>query len=683
MDNRRQILRLLALENSPNDVERWIKLFRNAGLPSRVQYVSSIETLEAALQESEWDAALSIEEASSLNAQQLISTVKKHNKDIPVLITMPEYNPQQSATWLSSGARDAIPDTDEEHILQAIIREQASLSDRRKLKHTLQELEAANQRCELLLANASEAIAYIHFGMHVDANAAYLQLTGYDSVDDLAGISLIDMFAEPHKTEIKNLLKTFDANQYAAPVTSELVQADGSKTPVSLTLSGAQYDDEPCIQLTLTPLSVPILNQPVTQKTNIDDKQQFLAKAENTIQSTGEVSLAWIQLDDFESIRHDASIEGIKSIQTTIGELLLKEFPMANCCQYTEDTFVVLEADSPAKHMSKHLETLQSNIDEHLFGSTEETLTATVTIGFVVQEKDDKNENQSLEVLLKNAESACQLAMKKGGTRLLQYSKTEELKNQANEGNIKAMIRQALTHDSFHLLFQPIVNITGSEEQHYEVFLRLVSPQGEVVEASSFIETAESSGLMPHIDRWVLRQSVRQLSQVRKHGENIALLIHVNPQSVQGTELVKYLSGLLKATDLPPQSIILQMPESIVLQQLKKIVTFSKAIHSIGCQLAITSFQGDSRSMKVLQHLDVNFVRLDASLTDKLGEQADKKRDEKMIELLNTLRERKTRSIATKVESSQTLAHLWHLGADFAQGYYIQEPSEMMNFEFE
>ena len=683
MDYRRKNVRLLALENSPNDVERWIKLFRNAGLPSRVQYVSSIETFEAALQEGDWDVALSIEEAPNLNAQQVISLIKKHNKDIPVLVTMPDYNPQQAAVWLSAGARDAIPDTDEEHILQAIIRELANLNDRRTLKNTRQELEEANQRCELLLSNASEAIAYIHCGMHVDANAAYLQLTGYDSVDDLAGISLIDMFAKQHKNELKNLLKTFDTNGQSTPVTCELIQADGRKTPVTLNLSSAQYDDEPCIQLMLSPLMVPTLNQPVIQQKNIDTKEHFLDKAKETIPSAVQATLAWIQLDDFMGIRQEASIEGINSMQKGIGKLIQKEFPTADYCQFSDDSFIILETDSSANTVSECLEKLQNDVNDHLFGSAEETLTASITIGFAVKESSDQKHNQNLEDLLTNAENACQLAATKNGKRLLQYSKEEEIKVQAKEGNIKAMIRQALTRDSFHLLFQPIVNITGAEEQHYEVFLRLVSPQGDIVEANSFIETAEESGLMPHIDRWVIRQSARQLAQVRKHGKNIALLIHINHQSLKGTELVQYLSGLLKATDLPPQSIVLQMPESIVLQQLKGVVDFAKAINKIGCQLAITNFQGDSRSMKALRHLTVNYVRFDTSLTDKLNEKPDEKDDKKIIETVNTLREKNIRSIVTKVESSQTLAHLWRLGVDFAQGHYIQKPSETMNFDFE
>lgn len=677
MDYRRQTIRLLALEDSANDVERWVKLFRSAGMPPRVQYISSIATMEEALQEQQWDVVLSSEETATLNAQQVLSVIEKHQRDLPVIVTLSEYNPQRASSWLSAGARDAIPSSNEEHILHAVLRELTSLEDRRNLSCTRQELNESNKRCQLLLANASEAITYIHDGMHVDANAAYLQLCGYDNVDDLAGIPLIDMIASQHQTEIKQLLKRFGASKSTEPAECELIHTDGHCTTVSLRLSEAQYDDEPCIQLTLMPVLVPVLSQPVNHETSASSKEQFLSIAEVTFKEAEQAALIWIQLDDFQSIRQEASIEGILSVQKNIVQMIHEFFPKANTCHYSDDSFLFFETGDSPENINNRLIHFQSTIDNHLFGSADETLTATVTIGFAV-----KDNSQDLTTLLANAESACQLGLKQEGSRVCRYSKAEELKEKAREGDVQAMIRQALSQDSFHLLFQPVINITGSEEKQYEVFLRLHSPQGEVIEASKFMEAAESSSLMPHIDRWVLRQCVRQLAQVHKQGQAVRLLIHLSHLSIQGTELAQYLSGLLKATDLPADSIVLQMPESMVLQQLKRVVDFAEAIHNIGCQLAITRFQGDSRSMKMLKHLDIQFVRLDGSFTSKLSDGPDNKSDGDIIKMLDMLKEQNIRSIVPKVESTQVLAHLWRLGVDYAQGYYIQGPMEAMDFDF-
>ncbi|USE36019.1 EAL domain-containing protein [Endozoicomonas sp. SCSIO W0465] len=390
-------------------------------------------------------------------------------------------------------------------------------------------------------------------------------------------------------------------------------------------------------------------------------------------EATG-ATLAWIQLDDFQNIRQEASIDGILSIQQSIMQMVEEHFPASPICHYTDDSFLLVATEDDPESIYERLTILQSAIDEHLFGSEEETLTATVTIGFAIKEH-----KQDFTLLLNNAESACQLAIK-NAARVCRYSKTVELDEKARGGDVQAMILQALAEDSFHLLFQPVINITGSEEKQYEVFLRLHSHQGEVIDASSFMAAAESSSLMPHIDRWVLRQCVYQLAQLHKQGQTVRLLIHLSHLSIQGTEIATYLSDLLEVTELPPDCIVLQLTESMVLQQLKRIVEFAEAIHNIGCQLAITQFQGDSRSMKILKHLDIQFVRLDGSFTSKLDNSLDGKDEEEIIKMLDILKEHNIRSIIPKVESTRTLAHLWRMGVDYAQGYYIQGPMETMDF---
>ncbi|MGB1271118.1 MAG: PAS domain S-box protein [Endozoicomonas sp.] len=261
MDYSRQIVRLLALEDSPNDVERWVKLFRNAGLPPRVQHISSPESLEEALKQGHWDLMLGSEESTRLNARQAISLIQHHKQDIPVIVTLSEYNPEQATSWLSAGARDAIPSANEPHILHAVIRELTSLEDRRALNETRLELQNSNERCQLLLANATDAIAYIHDGMHVDANDAYLQQFGYGDTDELAGMPLIDMVGPEHQEQIRQLLKQIDSRA-GEPLECQLSHTDGYYIPVSIRITEARYDSEPCIQLTIHPLSVPVLNQP-------------------------------------------------------------------------------------------------------------------------------------------------------------------------------------------------------------------------------------------------------------------------------------------------------------------------------------------------------------------------------------------------------------------------------------
>ena len=218
---------------------------------------------------------------------------------------------------------------------------------------------------------------------------------------------------------------------------------------------------------------VPVLNQQVNHKASAETKEQFIEKAASLVKAATEATLAWIQLDDFQNLRQEASIDGIISIQGSIVQMAEELFPSAAICHYTDHSFLLVETGGNPDDIHKRLTTLQRAIDEHLFGSEDETLTVTVSIGFAV-----KAHKQDATMLLNNAQSACQRAIK-NAERLCRYSKTEELDEKARDGDVQAMIRQALSQDSFRLLFQPVINITGSEEKQYEVFLRLHSHQGQ------------------------------------------------------------------------------------------------------------------------------------------------------------------------------------------------------------
>ena len=691
MDHRRQTIRMLALEDSPNDVERWVKLLRAAGMPPRIQHIPSIDTMEIALQEHEWDLVLSAEKTSRVNAKQVLSIIKKHKRDLPVIITLPEYSPEKITTWVAAGAKDAIPGNHEQHILHAILREIHSLDDRRKLEETLHSLEESNKRCKLLLANASEAIAYIHDGMHVDANTAYLELTGYTTPDDLAGITLIDLIDKDHQRDIKALLKKFNRTNNSESIECQLAHVDGHYTPVILKLSEAQYDDEPCIQLTLLPL-IPVLNQPIeTQSTTktaeasstpatvvvdtLDSSEQFQKKANTILNSTKQATLVYIQLDEFESLKKDHSEAGIASVQQSMAKLIKKPFPKAIGCQQSENTFLLIDTEHTPEAIEDLLINLLNTIEHHLFGSADETITVTATIGFA-----PTTAGVGFTSLLAHAEKAHEMAIeqKEPAPKVIAYSKESYTKWKAHKGDILSIIVDALSKDGFQLLFQPVVSVIGTDEQQYEVLLRLPTPQGGIVEANDFITTAEANHLMPHIDRWVLRQCTRRMSSMNQQGKEVTLLIHISHQSIQENDIAQFLAGILKVTKIPAERIILQLPETIVLQQLKRVVKFSEAISAIGCKLSITRFQGDSKSMNILKHLNVQFVRMDGSFIEKLDDDGD----EEVHKMLTPLKEQNIHCIVSKVENSKTLAHLWRLGVDYAQGYYIQGPTDTMDFEF-
>ena len=88
-----------------------------------------------------------------------------------------------------------------------IRREWSDLDARRALRRLEARVRETERRCDALIESSSDPIAYVHEGMHIRANSAYLEMFGFDSFDDVEGMSLLDLVAPRHVADFKQLLK--------------------------------------------------------------------------------------------------------------------------------------------------------------------------------------------------------------------------------------------------------------------------------------------------------------------------------------------------------------------------------------------------------------------------------------------------------------------------------------------
>src|SRR5690606_18924724 len=101
------------------------------------------------------------------------------------------------------------------------------------------------------------------------------------------------------------------------------------------------------------------------------------------------------------------------------------------------------------------------------------------------------------------------------------------------EGNSIEAIQKALEENRFRLLFQPIINLRGEGEEHYEVFLRMLDKDDKEVSPYDFLPPAGPSDMAIKIDRWVILQTIRQLAAHRTSGHDTRLMINVTGETLQ------------------------------------------------------------------------------------------------------------------------------------------------------
>lgn len=683
MAPQKKTIRLLILEDSQNEAERLVSLFRNAGQATRVHRLTSSDDLADALQQT-WDLLISAPTSSNLDPSEAIGAIRKQAKDIPVIQLIDGNDADAVTEALALGAQRAVPQGEDEWLIMVANRELANLEERRARRTAEVALREAEKRCQLLLDSSVDAIAYVHDGMHIYANRAYLELFGYDDVEELEGMPMIDLIASCDQGEFKGFLKHYQTLQGSAELVCGGVRADGGNFKARMHFSPATYDGEPCIQVVIRAETgneeLEKLREISSQDlvTGLYNRNHFLELLDGAVEravNAGQLSsLAYLRIDRFASLQAEIGLGDSDRLLAELAGLLREQFPhMAELARFSDDAFALLMTDATPLQLQPPLVELLRKVEGHLFEIGGRTVQTTLSIGLAALDEQTAKARDVIDRAHRCAEELSD------GNALRIYDPAAELAAAASRGNLLAMLQQALEKNSFRLLFQPIISLRGDSHEHYEVLLRLLDPQGVEVPPSEFLGAAKEAGLATKVDRWVLLNSIKLLAEHRSKGHSTRLFVHLSSASLQDPSLLNWLGVALKASRLPPDSLVFQLDEQDAVAYLKQAKTLTEGLRALGCRIALSRFGCVLNPFNTLKHLGVDFIKIDGSYTQDLGRQEPQ---DALKQLLADLHEQAKQTIVPFVDSATILATLWQAGVGYIQGQYLQGPSQSMDYNF-
>ncbi|SEI84708.1 PAS domain S-box-containing protein/diguanylate cyclase (GGDEF) domain-containing protein [Azotobacter beijerinckii] len=679
----KKTVRLLILEDSQNEAERLVSLFRNAGRATRVHRLTSSEDLADSLQQT-WDLLIAAPHSENLSPAEAIAAIRRQAKDIPILQLLADNDSDSITEALALGAQDALPQGEDERLILVANRELANLNERRARRSAEVALREAEKRCQLLLDSSVDAIAYVHDGMHIYANRAYLQLFGYEEADELEGMPMIDLIAGCDQTRFRDFLKNYDSVHGAGDLQCSGIGIEGRPFRLRLELSPASYDGEPCIQAVLRAES---LQSELEEKlrevscqdlvTGLFNRNHFLelldgacARAVNAGQPA---CLAYLTLDYYAQLHADLGLAGLDQLLADLAALLRGAFSAdAQLARFADDAFAVL-LSGPPEQARDGLAALLKKVEGHLFEIAGRTVQLTLSIGVAGLNETTPKAQAVIERAHRCADQVVD------GNALKLYDPAEELAAEASRGNVAAMVRQALEKDSFRLLFQPIISLRGDNIEHYEVLLRLIDPQGAQVPPADFLAAASEAGLAETVDRWVILNAIRQLAAHRANGHDTRLFVHLSAASLQDPTLLPWLGETLRTARLPAAALILQLDETDATTYLKQAKSLLEGLAALHGKSALIHFGCALNPFNTLRHLPVDYVKIDDSYTHNLTEEEGR---ENLKVLLAGLHAQAKPSIVPGIESSKVLATLWQAGVNYIQGYYLQAPGPALDYDF-
>ena len=389
-----------------------------------------------------------------------------------------------------------------------------------------------------------------------------------------------------------------------------------------------------------------------------------------------QVAVFFVDLDNFKNIND--------SFGHDVGDLLLKIVAerLSGCVRAGDtvarqggDEFVIIianqkAADYAAQIVGKLQEAISQpcRIKKHEF-------VITCSIGIAIFPKD----GEDVQTLFKNADVAMYRA-KEQGRNTFQFYTGEMNASSLARMTMENHLRRALERDELSLYYQPKVNLSTGRITGMEALLRWHNPEMGMISPASFIPLAEETGLIVPIGEWVLRTACSQNKAWQDAGlPPLTVAVNLSPRQFRQENLLGIIRQVLLEAGLDPQYLELEITESMVMQEVDRVMTILQALKGMGIYLAMDDFGTGFSSLSYLKRFPFDKLKVDQSFVREITSDPDSAAiATTVIAMAHSLH---LKVIAEGVETEGQLNYLRLHDCDEMQGFYFSRPLPATEFE--
>jgi EAL domain-containing protein (putative c-di-GMP-specific phosphodiesterase class I) len=183
---------------------------------------------------------------------------------------------------------------------------------------------------------------------------------------------------------------------------------------------------------------------------------------------------------------------------------------------------------------------------------------------------------------------------------------------------LRADLQHALRSDELVLYYQPEIDLETGEIAGVEALIRWEHPTRGLLPPVSFVPMAEESRMITALDRWVLMDACRTAAELQGDGHAISMSVNISVAYLDHPDLVPAVAEALRANDLAPGRLVLEITESAVLGDFEAVAPKLAALREMGVRIAIDDFGTGYSSLAYLSHLDVDILKIDKSFVDRI-----------------------------------------------------------------
>ncbi len=686
------IVRIILVDETLNGAERLLNVLRKGGYGVRPAHVQDARTFRETLGEHAWDLIISAADNKSFSVYGVMDELANTNHVIPCIGIVNDYDPAILEGAMRYGACDVVVRDADEHLMLVVKRELNALDTIRSGRTMEHRYWESQGRCMALLDASQDAIAYIHEGMHVHANPTYVRLFGYGEQNEIAGLPLLDLVDAGDANRFKQFFRGLSKSNGSQDVEVEIAarRADDTQFKAQMGFSWASFDGEDCHQVIVKDASQrdeyrKILKQLSNRDhlTGLFNHRYFLRAVEHTISSLAgsrnpNTSLFCIELENFRAIRRSVGVALTDMIVRDLAKAISGVVPDDGLlARFGDQTFTVLLKHHDLAKTETVAERIRGSVESCISGTDGQSVSTTCSIGVV----NLTSHASSAQDVISQADQACRAAFEAGGNCWSVYRAPRSDKAQHEDPKVEHNeLLRAIEDGRLHLRYQPIVSLHGDTQEIYEVFPSCVDDKGKRTPTAKLQRQAEACGFAARLDEWLLNALLDMVEKRLEANAAIRFFVRVSESSIKDESFGIHLSKALKRVSVSPESITFQLSEITVASQLRLARAFVNAVRQLGCRTAMEHFGAGLNSFHILNHLDVDYLKVDGALIRNLSE--DKSSQDQVARIQERAKQLGKETIATDVADATGLALLWQMGMNFAQGRYIQEPSPELKFDF-
>src|SRR5690606_37634461 len=205
---------------------------------------------------------------------------------------------------------------------------------------------------------------------------------------------------------------------------------------------------------------------------------------------------------------------------------------------------------------------------------------------------------------------------------------------------------------------------------HIELLLRLHDEAGQLVPPGTFLPAAERYGLMPAVDRWVIRTVLANFDRLHPVGDGLGTCaIKLSGGTVEDGCLADFILGCIAEYQVPAQAVCLEITETVAVRSLLKVARVIQRLRAAGCRIALDDFGAGMSSFGYLKNLPVDVIKIDGSFIRELG--SDPMSRTIVSAIVQIGHQRGLKVVAEWVDSEGLREVLEALGVDYGQGFAL------------